>query len=149
MGRSSLASSATSLVVAGLVVAAFASTSLATQSPSVTIEGCGGSGPRIDRGQTGIHLGDTALTVPVPGSGTFFSLPGVPEVPGPALFICHVESESSIVIDARTAEEISRTVGDASGAAVLDQLAANARIEWVGSPSMTPPRTGDGGLKAG
>jgi hypothetical protein len=135
-------------LVAALIVAAFASTSLATQSPSVTIEGCGRSGPRIDQGQTGIHLGDTALTVPVPDSGTFFSLPGVPDVPGPALFICHVESESSIVIDVWTAKEISRAVGDASGAAVLDELAANARIEPVAPPSMTPPRTGYGGLKA-
>jgi hypothetical protein len=85
----------------------------------------------------------------VTASGTFFSLPGVPDSPGPALFICHVESQSSIVIDAFTAREISRTVGDASGAAVLDQIAANARIEPVAPPNMTPPRTGDGGLKTG
>ena len=74
-------------------------------------------------------------------------MPGSPDLPGPALFVCHVESGSSIVIDARTAKEVARTVGDASGAAVLDQIAANARVEPVAPPTMTPPRTGSGGLK--
>ena len=103
----------------------------------------------MDQGQTGFLLGENALRVDVPGSGTFFSLPNVPGIAGPALFICHVESGSSIVINAFTAEEISRSVGDASGESVLDQIAAAARIEPATPPSMTPPITGDAGLKRG
>ena len=130
-----------------LALAGFGSSGPAAQSQSPSVEGCGQSGPRIDQGQTGILLGENALRVDVPDSGTFFSLPGGPGSPDPALYICHVESESSIVIDPLTAEEISRTVGEASGAAVLDQLAGNARIEPAAPSGMIPPRTGDGGLK--
>jgi hypothetical protein len=137
---------------------ALAPAMVASQTPSDRIDGCGRSGPRINLGQTGVLLGETRLTVTVPDTGTFFSSPGTPNVgPGPALFICHVESGSSILIDARTGEELSRTVGDPSGCAVLDELAANARIEAVPDPipasgkglqPVTPPVTGSGGLKA-
>ena len=132
-----------------LLMTGLASVSFATQTPSDRIEGCGRSGPRIDRGQTGALVGETSLTVRVPDTGTYFSLPARPNAgPGPALFICHVESGSSIIIDAQTGEEVSRIVGDPSGSALLDQLAANASVEPNPNVApMTPPRVGDGGLK--
>lgn len=134
-------------VIAAMLLLGVTPTGMATQMPSETIEGCGTSGPRIDLGRTGIVLQETSLRVDVPSNGTYFSLPRAPNVAnGPVLFICHVESGSSIALDARTGDEVARTVGDASGGVILDQLAANARVEPIAAP-MTPPRTGDGGLK--
>ena len=132
-----------------LLLTGLTSVSFATQTPSDRVEGCGRSGPRIDRGQTGALVGESFLTVRVPDAGTYFSLPARPDAgSGPALFICHVESGSSIIIDVQTAGEVSRIVGDPSGGAILDQIAANASA--APNPNvapMTPPRTGDGGLK--
>ena len=122
---------------------------------SAPIDGCGRTGPRIEGGQTGLGMQESVLTVSLPPEGTFFSLPARPdEAPVPSLFICHIESSSSIVIDGRTGGEVSRTVGDPAGDAVLDQIASNTRVEAIvltpppnpGSP-LTPPLTGDGGLK--
>jgi hypothetical protein len=115
------------------------------QTPPDSVEGCGRAGPRITQGQTGMGLGETRLRVPVPDTGTWFSLPvSSHEALMPALFICHVESASSIIIDGRTGDEVSRTVVDPGGTALLDEVAANTIVETV---AMTPPRTGDGGLK--
>jgi hypothetical protein len=130
---------------------------VAAQTPSELIDGCGRTGPRIDR-QTGMGLQETKLTVSVPGTGTWFSLPASPEeAPFPSLFICHVESSSSIIIDARTGEEVGRTIGSSAGASLLDEVIANARVEPIVLPTpfpltpgvpMTPPHTGSGGLKS-
>jgi hypothetical protein len=142
------------LVLAAVIAMTFVSGELGTASAE-SIDGCGRTGPRIDGGQTGLGLQDSALTVPVPDDGTFLSLPARPdEALVPSLFICHVESGSSIVLDGRTGREVVRSVGDPSGAAVLDEIAANARVESKvltppdpGASTMTPPMTGDAGLK--
>ena len=146
---------ATAVLVSSLLLAAASTAGFATQSPPET-EGCGKTGPKIERGRTGLALGETALTVTMPATGSYISLPALNEAPGPALFICHIESGSSIIIDARTGLEISRSLGDPSGGPLLDEIAANARVDEVARPTpapgnaqeMTPPRTGSGGLKA-
>ena len=145
------------VVLPVLLLAVAVSSVVATQTPSDTIEGCDRSGPRIAQGQTGMALQDTVLTVEVPSTGTFLSLPAPPdEALRLALFICHVESDSSIVIDALTGEEVSRVLGSPDAAAVLDEIASNARVDAVVRPTpppvsgrgaMTPPVTGSGGLK--
>ena len=60
------------------------------------------------------------------------------------------------MIDAFTGREVSRTVGEVSGAGILDLVVAGARIEEIALPTpipipsglqMTPPQTGSDGLK--
>ena len=144
------------MLVSILVATASLPTSAQPDTPDL-IEGCGTSGPKIERGQTGIALGDTALKIDVPDAGTYFSLPTQPDTGGIGLLICHVESGSSIVISANTGTEVRREIGNPAGEAILDKIAESARIEPVALPKpstdagvqeMTPPSTGDAGLKS-
>jgi hypothetical protein len=64
------------------------------------------------------------------------------------LFICHVPTNSSIRFDYARGCELSRNVGSADGAAVLDEIASggDGRCPTPLPPSTRPPSTGDAGL---
>jgi hypothetical protein len=118
--------------------------------------GCGKSGPAIEGGKTtGLGTPSLLLEVTLPPAGSYFTLPaGLPlpsppsVIPPPALMICSVETNSSVVIDATTGREISRTASNTRGNAILDQIVASARVSPApGRPSpLRPPITGDAGL---
>jgi hypothetical protein len=97
-----------------------------------------------------LSTGTMLLEVTVPAGGSYGSLPNGPIDAEIGLRICHLESNSLVVISALSGREIERQVGDATGAAVLDQVAASAVLrpqpDRPGSEGVRPPGTGDGGL---
>jgi hypothetical protein len=90
------------------------------------------------------------LQVTLPAPGAYFTLPAGRVTDEPALMICNVDHDASVIISAVTGRELSRTAADAAGNAILDQIAASARLTASPRPTggaVQPPSTGDGGLR--
>jgi hypothetical protein len=132
------------------------------QPPFDPVTGCGHPAmARVEGGQeTGLGTGDTMLRVSLPPGGPYGTLPNGPVGAELGLRICHIPTNSLIIISAVTGREISRVVTDPVGHAILDQIAASARITAASSPSagdrespaqavspLRPPTTGNAGLR--
>ncbi|MPZ50706.1 MAG: hypothetical protein GEU75_15645 [Dehalococcoidia bacterium] len=95
---------------------------------------------------TRVHGGETVHPI----RAMEFVLPGSDEYnwvwfPPGRLMICHIESNSSILVTTPPApviEEVRREVGDPEGAAILDDI-----LRAVQASQISPPRAGDASLR--
>jgi hypothetical protein len=100
----------------------------------------------VNGGQT-VDFEQISLTFPGNGSyGYGFIRPDTGA--NPQLVVCDTQTRSTIYVDGRTGQETARRLGNEAGVANLNQIRAAARTRSASSNSVvTPPNTGDGGLR--
>jgi hypothetical protein len=119
--------------------------SASAPSGATAADACAMQLASVGGGQT-IDFEQISLTLPGNGSFSYgFIRPDTGA--NPQLVVCDTQTRSTIYVDGRTGQETARRLGNEAGVTNLNQIRAAARSRTASSSSVTPPNTGDGGLR--
>ncbi|HLF78575.1 MAG TPA: hypothetical protein VJB57_13925 [Dehalococcoidia bacterium] len=131
------------------ITAAPINTTSTAASGATAADACGLSLANASGGQT-VGFEQVELTLPAGDYVYGFIRPESGQQP--ALVVCSMQTNSTIYFDARSGQETARRANGEAGNTALNQLRGLVRtrtsqVAGVTGSSVTPPNTGDGGLR--